>query len=129
VTLWVRDHGIGMSAEAMDGLFTKFYRVDNAETRASAARAWASRSSRVATPAAASGWKAGSAKAAHLALPRRRGGRGCGLGVAVLLGGHEAIGASSDDGRCAGPDGMRRWMMRTTFMLIAWVGLGGLTTP
>lgn len=33
VTLSVRDHGIGMSPEAMQDLFTKFYRVDNAETR------------------------------------------------------------------------------------------------
>lgn len=33
VTLWVRDHGIGMSEDAMRDLFTKFYRVDNAETR------------------------------------------------------------------------------------------------
>lgn len=33
VTLWVRDRGIGMSPEAMQDLFTKFYRVDNAETR------------------------------------------------------------------------------------------------
>jgi PAS domain S-box-containing protein len=33
VTLSVRDHGIGMSPEAMRELFTKFYRVDNAETR------------------------------------------------------------------------------------------------
>ena len=33
VTLWVRDGGIGMTAEAMRDLFTKFYRVDNAETR------------------------------------------------------------------------------------------------
>jgi len=33
VTLWVRDRGIGMSPDAMQDLFTKFYRVDNAETR------------------------------------------------------------------------------------------------
>src|SRR6185369_10502113 len=33
VTLSVRDRGIGMSPEAMQELFTKFYRVDNAETR------------------------------------------------------------------------------------------------
>ncbi len=33
VTLWVRDSGIGMSPDAMRELFTKFYRVDNAETR------------------------------------------------------------------------------------------------
>ena len=33
VTLAVRDQGIGMSPEAMQDLFTKFYRVDNAETR------------------------------------------------------------------------------------------------
>lgn len=33
VTLSVRDRGIGMSPEAMRELFTKFYRVDNAETR------------------------------------------------------------------------------------------------
>jgi PAS domain S-box-containing protein len=33
VTLSVRDRGIGMSPDAMRDLFTKFYRVDNAETR------------------------------------------------------------------------------------------------
>ncbi len=33
VTLSVRDQGIGMTQEAMQDLFTKFYRVDNAETR------------------------------------------------------------------------------------------------
>jgi CheY-like chemotaxis protein len=31
--IWVRDRGIGMSPEAMQDLFTKFYRVDKAETR------------------------------------------------------------------------------------------------
>jgi two-component system sensor histidine kinase VicK len=33
VLLWVSDEGIGMSPESMRGLFQKFYRVDNAETR------------------------------------------------------------------------------------------------
>jgi signal transduction histidine kinase len=33
VLLWVTDEGIGMSPEGMRGLFQKFYRVDNAETR------------------------------------------------------------------------------------------------
>jgi PAS domain S-box-containing protein len=33
VLLWVTDDGIGISPEGMRGLFHKFYRVDNAETR------------------------------------------------------------------------------------------------
>jgi signal transduction histidine kinase len=33
VLLWVTDEGIGISESAMEGLFQKFYRVNNAETR------------------------------------------------------------------------------------------------
>ena len=33
VTVWVTDQGLGMTRDAMKQLFTKFYRVDNAETR------------------------------------------------------------------------------------------------
>jgi PAS domain S-box-containing protein len=33
VLLWVTDEGIGISESAMQGLFQKFYRVNNAETR------------------------------------------------------------------------------------------------